>query len=421
MTLALGIDVGTSGVRTAVLDADGQVISTARADHLRQPSDQFDANLWWDAVQTCIQRQVTALDAQGHSGAEITRIAVDGTSGTMVITDSNLNPVTPALMYNSSGFTAEAARIDQLAPPVHITRGTNSALARAMRLAGQARGRHLLHQADFVAAKLTGRGGLSDHNNALKTGFDPATGRWPDWAAELIDPTLLPDPRPVGDVFDQITPAVATGLGLSPDAVVCAGTTDSIAAFMACAPLAERTAVTSLGSTLAIKMLSPTRIDDPSIGLYAHRLGDHWLVGGASNTGGAVLAAHFTSEDLKTLSGKIDPEQRSSLDYYPLLKPGERFPINDPDLLPRLTPRPANDVNFLHGLLDGIARIEALCYQEIEGRGGGKPAQIFTAGGGSQNPTWTKIRAHRLGFTPQVSAETEASVGAARVAQMHAV
>ncbi len=62
--------------------------------------------------------------------------------------------------------------------------------------------------------------------------------------------------------------------------------------------------------------------------------------GGASSTGGAVLKEFFTSEQLKELSAQIDPDQPSGLDYYPLTKPGERFPVNDPHLEPRLTPRP---------------------------------------------------------------------------------
>ena len=62
--------------------------------------------------------------------------------------------------------------------------------------------------------------------------------------------------------------------------------------------------------------------------------------GGASNTGGAVLKEFFTGEQLKDLSAQIDPDQPSGLDYYPLIKPGERFPVNDPNLEPRLTPRP---------------------------------------------------------------------------------
>ena len=45
--LALGIDIGTSGVRTAVLDQDGNLISMAKAPHLPQPNTNLDANLWW--------------------------------------------------------------------------------------------------------------------------------------------------------------------------------------------------------------------------------------------------------------------------------------------------------------------------------------------------------------------------------------
>ena len=89
-------------------------------------------------------------------------------------------------------------------------------------------------------------------------------------------------------------------------AQIYAGTTDSIAAFFATAPLKSGIAVTSLGSTLAIKVLSKARIDDPEIGLYSHRIGDTWLVGGASNTGGVVLANFFTHDELKNLSNNED-------------------------------------------------------------------------------------------------------------------
>lgn len=77
--------------------------------------------------------------------------------------------------------------------------------------------------------------------------------------------------------------------------------------------------------------------------------GNSWLVGGASNTGGAVLRQYFTSEQLQQLSAKIDPSQPSGLHYYPLTKPGERFPVNDPQLQPQLAPRPADDAQFLQG------------------------------------------------------------------------
>ena len=74
--------------------------------------------------------------------------------------------------------------------------------------------------------------------------------------------------------------------------------------------------------------------------------------GGASNTGGAVLKEFFTSDQLRDLSAQIDPEQPSGLDYYPLTKPGERFPVNDPHLEPRLTPRPGRLSSMMSASLD---------------------------------------------------------------------
>ena len=58
-----------------------------------------------------------------------------------------------------------------------------------------------------------------------------------------------------------------------------AGTTDSVAAFLAADTREEGMAVTSLGSTLAVKLLSKNRIEEFSCGVYSQRLEDVWLVG----------------------------------------------------------------------------------------------------------------------------------------------
>jgi len=420
VTLALGIDIGTSGVRTAVLDENGILISTMPADHAAQDPDRIDPDLWWQAVRSCLKSQVSALRSTDHDSSCITRIAVDGTSGSMVLTDTQLRPISRALMYNSKGFDTEAKLIAEYAPEHHITQGANSALARAMRLAAETEGKpdHLLHQADFISAKLTRKAGLSDHNNSLKTGYDPEAGCWPNWLEAVIDPKVLPNVLAVGTPIARLDDEVAKDIGLLAKPIVCAGTTDSIAAFLAAAPLEMGAAVTSLGSTLAVKMLSPHRIDDHKIGLYSHKLGEAWLVGGASNTGGAVLLEHFTLEEINKLSAKINPAIPTGLDYYPLVRPGERFPVNDPYLEPRIAPRPESDAVFLQGLFEGIAAIEAKCYKEIEARSGGFPKQILTAGGGAQNDVWGQIRAQALQCLLYRAKYSEAAIGAAKVSRL---
>ena len=419
--LFLGLDVGTSGVRARAIDEDGAPVASARAPLPSAHEGVADAEDWWRAARAALASLDGALEAQGQAMTAIRAAAVDATSGSMVLVDDALVPVTPGLLYDSAGFAPEAEAIARHAPPGSAALGPASAPARMLRLQasdGEGRARHLFHQADFVLARLTGRAGLSDEANALKLGHDPETRAWPGWfEAAGIRTALLPEVRPVGAPAGRVAPEVAAGLRLDPDLALFAGATDSVAAFLATGVEALGRAVTSLGTTLAIKLLSARRIDDPARGIYSHRLGDLWLAGGASNTGGGVLLQHLTAEEIASLSSRIDPERDTGLRYYPLPRPGERFPVADPDLPPRLAPRPSDDARFLQGMLEGVARIERAGYDALVELGAPAPDRVLTAGGGAANPAWTRIRARVLGVPVEPAPQAEAAHGMALLAR----
>lgn len=85
--------------------------------------------------------------------------------------------------------------------------------------------------------------------------------------------------------------------------------------------------------------------------------------GGASLSGGAVLLKYFTAQQLRELSPRLQPQTPTGLQYYPLLRPGERFPGFDGSKQPVLEPRPADDAVFLQAMLEGMASIEAEGYR----------------------------------------------------------
>jgi sugar (pentulose or hexulose) kinase len=199
--------------------------------------------------------------------------------------------------------------------------------------------------------------------------------------------------------------------------MVHAGTTDSIAAFLAAGVSHSGDAVTSLGSTLVLKLLSDTRVESTKHGVYSHWFGNRWLAGGASNAGGAVLRQFFDDRTLAALSEEIDPLTASPLDYVPLPRAGERFPINDSQLSPRLTPRPQDDAEFLHGLLESLARIEARGYGLLAELGASPVRRVETAGGGAKNRVWTTIRQRLFGVPVARAAHTEAAYGSALLAR----
>src|SRR5690606_10694209 len=174
--------------------------------------------------------------------------------------------------------------------------------------------------------------------------------------------------------------------------------------------------VTALGSSLVLKLLSAKRIDAPQFGIYSHRVNGMWLAGGASNTGGAVIKALLPDADLDALSAGIDPETPTGLSYYPLARPGERFPVSAPDLQPRVLPRPDDDAVYFQGLLEGISDIEARGYGILEQLGGPPLASVRTVGGGAANHAWARLRMRRLGVPFLPAQSVEAAVGVARLA-----
>lgn len=412
--LALGIDVGTSGARAVVIDGDRQVRAQSQVSF--RPGRVQDKAAHWRESLFHVLEQIP-LEVRSQIGA----IALNGTSSTVLLCDQNGAPVTEPLMYNDAQSPEVIEAVGAIAPPHHSVISATSTFAKLVAWVEQGvpvAGTYLVHQADWLAFFLHGQLGISDYHNALKLGYDVETLCYPDWLRDYAvqHHVMLPQVLAPGERVGPVRGAIARQLQIPLHCQVCAGTTDSIAAFLASGAAQPGEAVTSLGSTLVLKLLSETRVDDPASGIYSHRLGDLWLVGGASNTGGAVLRQFFTDAELEILSSQIVPERPSPLDYYPLAKPGERFPINDPDLQPRLEPRPPDPAAFLHGLLDSIAQIEALGYQRLQDLGATPLTQVYTAGGGAQNQTWLKIRDRHLPVPVQVAAHTDAAYGSALLA-----
>ncbi len=389
----LGLDFGTTGARAAVIDRARMEIwweSVAYASSGQQTPADWDA-----ALRLLLQRIPAALKPA------LQAIAVDGTSGTVLLADSAGQPVGPVMFYDHPLSREPAAKL--------------------LWLKQHADGRPylLMHQVDYVNASLSGITGVSDYHNALKSGYDVREMVWHTGIYSAGDEKLLPRIVAPGTPLGKLQRIISRHYNINPDCLVCSGTTDSIAAFIAAGIDTPGFAVTSLGSTLAVKLLSNCYVEASEQGVYSHKYGDLWLTGGASNTGGAVLRQYFSDDEIAEYSQRIDPAVETGLNYYPLLRPGERFPVNDPEYPPRLEPRPANKILWLHGLLEGMAEIERLAYARLSALGATPLRAVSTAGGGSRNRTWQELRQRRLGVPVAAATHGDAAYGAAVLATRH--
>ena len=414
----IGLDVGTSGCRACAIDEHSKIIAIG-SQAMPQPEIvksrvQQDPAIWWQTVQIVLRHLLQQIEPE-----RVRAIAVDGTSGTVLITDKSGRPLGPALMYNDSACLQQSRLIADVAPANCAALGASSGLAKLMWLQQQyPQGRYILHQADWIAGKLMNHYGFSDENNALKSGYDLLQSGWPRWLNRLpVDVQKLPQVVKPGTTISTVAPTIASTFKLPTSTGIVAGTTDSIAAFIAAGVSQPGEAVTSLGSSLVLKIISSQPVYASEYGIYSHRLGNHWLAGGASNTGGAVLLKYFTQQQINTLSQQLEPTKPTGLDYYPLTKAGERFPLNDPQLPPRLTPRPSDDVIFFQGMLEAMAAIEHQGYQKLAQLGAEYPVSVTTAGGGSSNPGWREIRHNILGVPVYTARHNEACYGSALLAK----
>jgi D-ribulokinase len=499
--LYIGIDLGTSGARISVIahrneddDDDDDVVSTSRrsfsevfAHAIRWGSSSTDSAVvsygafddpeaWTKSVADLIHLAARSVTALRH---DLRAIAISGTSAScclvQVVDNDNTATTTspdattrtirptrtphPARMYNYTVTDSIALQlVARWAPPRHTAASATSSLAKLVAWHLQqplSRTERLCHQADYVMAHLldrdetTSTGIPSDWHNCLKLGYDVQNLAWPTWLVQgltelgLDAANVLPHPvQSPGTPLGRVSAAWAEQLGIPPSTVIVAGTTDSNAAFVAATQgvATPGTAVTSLGSTLAIKQVSTTYIEDAERGIYSHRFPSAllstaptddddddddravWLVGGASNVGCAIFRAlGFDDAELADLSAQIDPAVDSPYQYYPLLRPGERFPVADPTKDPVVTPVPAVRSEYLHGLLQGIADVERDGFVALGGLGANPPFphQVWTCGGGSRNAVWNLLRQRRLrdAFCSAVSGKDDSAVSSTVVVQ----
>ncbi len=419
MSHFLGLDVGTSGVRAILIDHCGQILGASRsplpASFKQSGMLCQHANDWWHAVEDCLQQLGTE-----HNLSSLQALSIDGTSGTTLLTDAKNRPVSPALMYNDVRPASLAKELFSNAPAVPACSQT-SALIKAVwlyRNYPSSETFFIQQQADWILSQFSEQPAISDWNNALKLGFDTQALNWPDWLSEFeLGRGQFPRVFQPGKPVAKISSGIARKLGLPPSVQLHAGTTDSIAAFIASGACNPGDAVTSLGSTMVLKLCTHTPVSSNRHGIYSHRLDQQrWLAGGASNSGGAVLRANFSDDELISLSKQIHPDQESGLHYYPLPSTGERFPYPDPDKKSLMQPVPENRSVYLQAILEGIARIEKQGYNLLEELSDENVLSIRSCGRGATNTAWTHIR-ERIIRRPLIPArETEAAYGSALLA-----
>ena len=288
----LGIDLGTGGVRCLLVEDDGSIraetsrgLKNLNVATVGRGSEQ-DPREWIEVLEA-------ALDELFADPAhrQVQAIAVDSTSGTVLPVAEDGTPLGMAFLYNDMRAQEEA---EQCAAVFGGSCSPTFSLPKILWMRAHmdlADDCLFLHAADYLNSWLAGTIEVpTDFTNAMKTGVDLKTEQW----SEAMPALRLPEVIAPGKRFGVLRPELQERWQLPPDIVLVSGATDSNAAFYASGAAAAGDWSTTIGTTLAVKGLSASRLDDPEARIYCHKHPDGtWLPGGASNAGGEIVRERF--------------------------------------------------------------------------------------------------------------------------------
>jgi len=405
--VVVGIDLGTQGVRVIAVTVDGDVLAKTSVPLPPQPEGlpegwhEQNPEDWWTIVCQALRSLIQDLPQD----VRLAGVAVDSTSGSLVAVDPNGSPLFPAILYNDNRSCTVVANVRKVCAGLEESLGysisASFALPKILWLQQERphlfdKAAHFLAPTDFIVGRLTGDYGVTDYNNALKTGYDVLHLNWPKNLETDLGIPLTKLPRVVspGSRIAVTHEKFCQMAGLQPGIPVFSGATDGTAAQYASGAVTPGAWNTTLGTTLVLKGITKNLCLDPLKRIYCHRHPEGWwMPGGASNTGGEWISVEFPHADLAVLDQAAEQYFPTPLIWYPLTRKGERFPFIAPDATGFFVGEAVNDVQKFAAGLEGTAMTERLAFELLESIGAPVIDPIIVTGGASCSDIWVELRA----------------------------
>lgn len=422
--LALGIDLGTSGVSVVALGADGAVV--ARSDnpielHTPRPGwTQQDPADWLAAAEVGLR--AVAADV----GAD--RVAVIGLSGQMhgmVALDAGDRVVHPAILWNDGRTAEQVARIEATVGRSIIVQRTGNRPVAGFQLPkvlwlrehgpeAFARTRHVLFPKDYLGMHLTGRR-YSEPADASGSGcFELATGTWDiaTLAALDLDPGLWPELVASTGIVGEMDSGLARRLGLATGIPVVAGAGDNAAAAAAMGLRADRGGATagtgsvSLGTSGVVQVPVGAPVPDPEgrVHLFADAYGGYLLLGVTLAAAGSLrwyrdtLGAGRSYDQLLALAAS-STTGANGVTFVPYLA-GERTPHMRADLRGSFhgLSLASTEGDMVRAVIEGVAFSLRDAFDVMRPLvGDGMPTRFLATGGGTVDDLWLETIATLFG------------------------
>ncbi len=429
----LGIDIGTSGVKTVLMSPAGQIVETSHAPlSVSRPhprwSEQDPAD-WWTATQDAVAKLTPGQRNQ------VQGIGLSGQMHGATLLDANGTPLRPAILWNDGRSEQECADL-QNRNPEFLEKAGNVVMPgfTAPKLEWVRRHepdvfaaiRTVLLPKDYVRFQMSGAYASDMSDSAGTLWMDVESRDWHDPLLEAcgLNRAHMPKLYEGTEQTGELRETVARAWGMKRVSVY-AGGGDNAAGALAVGVVHLGETLMSLGTSGVIFTASDVYRSNPNSAVHAfcHAIPNRWhlmsvMLSAASCLDWACKLTQVASvEELVALAQTTEGSPIAEI-FLPYLS-GERTPHNNPHARGVFfgISHDTGPAELAQAVLEGVA------FGLAEGLGtlieaGAKIETLSVIGGGARSPYWGKVLASALNRPLQYrdGAEIGPALGAARIA-----
>jgi xylulokinase len=430
MPLVLGIDLGTSGVKSVLVDGRDHVVAEATAPlSLSRPQPLWcEQEPALDALAAAEPRRMAAVGAIGLSGQMLGVTCLDAAD----------KPLRPAILWNDGRAARECAEIEATIPDFAGLVGCRAMVGfptpKLLWLARHepailAKTRRILLPKDYVRLRLTGAA-ASDFADASATLLMDTLAR--EWSGTLLEacgvtreqmPALLAS----HEISGGLRPELAQRWGMRTGTPVVGGAGDNMCGGVGAGIVAAGMASISLGTSGVYFLANDRFLPARGQGMHTHR----HAVEGLFAQNGCILSAGAALTWVTGLVGTSDIPRlireveaaNVPIGKTPVFTPylaGERTPHDDAGLTGAFSglSMATTKLHLVQAVLEGVALALGDCHRALLSTGA-RIERVALVGGGANSRLWSSLVASAIGMPLKrsQSATVGPALGAARLAR----
>ena len=424
MELLLGIDAGTTSVKSGLFNADGKCLAVARQEYQlltpRASWAELDPEIYW---QACVSTTQKVLQQTGTK--DISAVSVSSQGETLIALDAYGKPVYPAIVWLDNRaereasilaekFTAEVYErtgIPEIIPTwtackiLWLKQNEPGAFSRADKF---------LFVQDYLIYRLTGEYTTNDSVSCTSLYFDIKQGRW--WDTVLreigIGERHLPHLVSPGEVIGNVSAEASAQTGLPQTTKVVGGGMDQSVGAIGAGNIRAGVVSETTGAALTIQVTIPSPDVDKNkvIPVYCHSVPGEYLFVPVCPTAG--MAYKWFRDTFARM--EVEQAEREKSDSYDLLgalaadvPPGSDGLVMLPHLMGAYSPDPNPAArgsftgftlshtrgHFARAILEGVAFLLKKNLEVLQ-NAGVDVTEIRSTGGGARSPLWNQIKSN---------------------------